>query len=54
LAVGDDASMTLTMRRQSISADHHKVVESPYLFWHFYDENKTEETNLTVFRRLGP
>lgn len=54
LAAGDDASMTLTMRRQSISADHHKVVESPHLFWHFYDEGNTEETNLTVFRRLAP
>lgn len=54
LAAGDDATATVAMRRQSISAGGDAIEEDDYHFWHYYDENNATETSKILFRRLGP
>ncbi len=49
----EQASVRLTMRRQTVGASEFKIVEDTVHFWHYYDEGQTEEIDKILFRRLS-
>jgi RHS repeat-associated protein len=49
----ENASIRLTMRRQTVGAGYLAIEEDTTHFWHYYDEGRTEEIKRILFRRLN-
>jgi hypothetical protein len=49
----EDATVHLTMKRQTIGANELAVQEDTQKFWHYYNEGKTDEVKKILFRRLS-